>query len=144
MKITFLIFTLFLLGNIADAQTESIYERLSASGRGGKVTIHQSDNLFNAVSNHVELNKKLKGYPGFRIQIYFGNGNKAKEDAMRTRNKFNEKFPELESYILYQSPYFKVRVGDFTNRYEAYVVFQKISIEFPSAFLVEELITPLK
>ncbi|PKP22287.1 MAG: hypothetical protein CVU05_04490 [Bacteroidetes bacterium HGW-Bacteroidetes-21] len=145
MKIALFILSLLLTSVFVKAQSETIFDRLSSNeGGSGKITIHQNGNVASLVSKHTELNKKVKGFPGFRIQIYFGNGNKAKEEALRVRNSFNEKYNDIESYILYQSPYFKVRVGDFTNRYDAYIAFQKISLDFPTAFLVEELVNPLK
>ncbi len=96
------------------------------------------------IDKHIELNDKFRGFPGFRIQIYFGNGNKAKEEALRIRNSFTEQFSNIESYISFQTPFFKVRVGDFVTRYEAYLAFQEISKKYPQAFLVEDLINPLK
>jgi len=110
----------------------------------GKITINQSPQIAGLIEKHIAVNDKFRGYPGFRVQIYFGNGNKAKEEALRTRNSFNEGFPQYESYIVFQTPYFKVRVGDFVNRYEAYLAFQEISKKYPQAFLVEDLVNPLK
>lgn len=110
----------------------------------GKITIIQSPQIAGLLEKHTEINDKFRGYPGFRVQIYFGNGNKAKEEALRTRNSFNEQFSQYESYIVFQTPYFKVRVGDFVNRYEAYLAFLEISKKYPQAFLVEDLVNPLK
>jgi len=110
----------------------------------GKITVNQSPQISAMIEKHIELNDKFRGYPGFRVQIYFGNGNKAKEEALRTRNYFNEQFTQYESYIVFQTPYFKVRVGDFVNRYEAYLAFHEISQKYPQAFLVEDLVNPVK
>jgi hypothetical protein len=124
--------------SVSDAQTHN--EPASA----GKITINQSPHIAGLIEQHASLNNKFRGYPGFRVQIYFGNGNKAKEEALRTRNSFNEQFAQYESYIVFQTPYFKVRVGDFVTRYEAYLAFQEISKKYPQAFLVEDLVNPLK
>ena len=32
-------------------------------------------------------------------------------------------YPELKVYEQYEAPFFKIRVGDFTNRFDAYRVF---------------------
>jgi len=116
----------------------------SVSKGQGKITVNQSPQISALLDKHVELNRKFRGSPGFRIQIYFGNGNKAKEEALRIRNSFSEEFPNTESYISFQTPFFKVRVGDYITRYDAYLAFQEISKKYPQAFLVEDLINPVK
>lgn len=120
-------------------KSQSIFEEL-ASPAGGKIVINQNSSVSSIISSHVDLNKKLKGQPGYRIQIYFGSGHTAKDEAMRIRKSFRNKYPELETYLIYQTPNFKVRAGDFKNRYQAYIAFQAISQNYPSSFLVEDLI----
>lgn len=55
-------------------------------------------------------------YKGFRIQVISTN---KREDAMRIKSDLLSNFPDHKSYIIYQSPNFKVRIGNFIKRDEA-------------------------
>ncbi|WP_188598228.1 SPOR domain-containing protein [Polaribacter pacificus] len=57
---------------------------------------------------------KEKGY-GFRIQL--SNGNEI--DIKKTRELFALEYPTIASYILFESPEWKVQVGDFRTNLEA-------------------------
>ena len=74
---------------------------------------------------------------GFRIHIgIFDKESEAKEFAKSTESKIDEKV-----YIVYEAPFFKVRVGDFTNLKEAeeYVKYLK-SIGFKSSWWIRTTI----
>lgn len=122
------------------AQPE-IYKNLTSSKSGwGKVNLVQESRIEGIVSKHIEINQKAKGFPGYRVQIYFGSGSDAKSIANKIRSELNNQFPDMDSYLLYEAPYFKVRVGDFRNRNEAYKAFKLLQESYPSAFVVEDLI----
>jgi hypothetical protein len=77
--------------------------------------------------------------PGYRVQIYFGvNRPKASE----VKIDFSSKFPDVAAYLTYQQPNYKVRVGDFRNRYEAYAFLKKIEGQYPTTFVVPDEVNP--
>lgn len=77
-----------------------------------------------------EFNKE-NGY-GFRIQLDNGF-----ETAIKTtQSKFNLEFPEMKTYILFESPEWKVQVGDYKTRLEADKVLNEIKRKFSSAIVV--------
>ncbi len=53
---------------------------------------------------------------GFRIQIFSSSG---VDEASMIRDAATEKFSKDSVYIIYDAPVYKVRVGDFLNRFEA-------------------------
>ena len=55
-------------------------------------------------------------YKGFRIQVISTN---KRDDAFRLKAELLSNFPEHKSYIIYQSPNFKVRVGNFIKKEDA-------------------------
>ena len=66
-------------------------------------------------------NKKLMNTPdakhnGFRYQLFQGASRSA---AFVANENFLSIFPDVPSYILYDPPNFKVRIGDFRFKYEA-------------------------
>lgn len=79
------------------------------------------------------------GMDGYRIQIYQG----TKDEAYQLKSKFLSlypKFPENEVYVKFQTPDFKVRIGDFRTRSEAINLKYKIIRNFPSPLIVEDII----
>ncbi len=85
-----------------------------------------------------QRNALLKENPvlaGYRVQIYFGSN---RIEAQEARSKFASLYPDIDTYLIYQQPYFKLRAGDFRTRLEAYKLFQNIQKEFKSVFIVND------
>jgi len=77
-----------------------------------------------------EFNKK-NGF-GFRIQLDNG-----LETAIKTtKSKFELEFPTMKTYILFESPDWKVQVGDYKTRLKADKVLNDIKKKFPTAIVV--------
>jgi|GEM_PF-413350 len=75
---------------------------------------------------------------GWRVQICaISNEKRAREIWKQAENIF-EKYENYHVYFTYDSPYYKVRVGDFTSRYNADRLLQ-IATEnnFPDAWVVK-------
>ncbi len=94
------------------------------------------DSLLKGIGGENELNREISGY---RVQICAV----AIEDTARSIQrdaiiKFNENV-----YLTFDSPYYKVRIGDFKTRYEA-EQFQKLAIKrgFPEAWIIKTTIRP--
>ncbi len=87
------------------------------------------------VAKQKEQNLSNQTMPGYRIQIYFG-GNRQK--ASEAKLNFNSKFADIPAYITYQQPNFKVRVGDFRNRYDAQKMMKDLEGMYPTLFIVPE------
>ena len=84
---------------------------------------------------YVELNKLKQSSAGYRIQVHFGN---EREKAKEIKTKFLQAFPDIPAYDSYQSPNFRVRVGDFRSKLEASKYLKQISTSFPSSFIVTD------
>ena len=54
--------------------------------------------------------------PGFRIQVINTND---RNQALAAKTKVYQLYPELKVYLLYQAPYFRLRVGNFKTMPEA-------------------------
>lgn len=94
-------------------------------------------NLDSLVAYHAEVNKEANSIQGYRVQIFFGTDRKEANDA---RTKFLQMFPQTEAYLIYQAPYFKVRVGDYRNNLEAQPVYRSVLTEFDKVFIVPDKI----
>jgi hypothetical protein len=75
---------------------------------------------------------------GYRIQIFFASGNNSRKMVSDKRTEFLIRYPQIGAYEIWQSPNFKVRVGDFRTKLEAYKFYKEIKGEFPSSFIVKD------
>ena len=101
----------------------------------GSLIVHQDDRLDILLRRFEEVQIKRNGMPGYRIQIYFGSGRTARNDAYEAKANFLTKFSDIQAYVLYQSPFYKVRVGDFRSKREAYDLLLKVQRTFPNAYI---------
>ena len=84
--------------------------------------------------------KKLGEINGFRIQIAAYSGVNSRSQAEAARNSFTALFPYNRSYLIYNEPYFKVRVGDYYTRLQAFKDLETIRETYPSAYIVPDKI----
>lgn len=94
------------------------------------------------VKKHIEFNERMKTVPGFRIQIAALSGPNSRNQAFELKNRFKEEFPDVEVYILFAEPNFRVRVGDFTSKLDAYVFLQRIKSRYPGS-IVDDNVYPI-
>ncbi len=106
----------------------------------GNLQIRQDPRITDILVRHSQINQRKRGTDGFRLEIYFNSDNKAREQAVKVRNEFNLVFPDIRSYLLFQTPNFKVRIGDFRNRSEALKTKAYIASKYPNAFIVKDII----
>jgi len=99
----------------------------------GTVTIHQDKRIPTLLDLKKSLEKENKLTDGFTIQLYYGNLNKANSTLSNYRNKYG-KWP---ASIEYETPNYKVWVGNFTSRIEADRVLLEVQRNFPSAFILK-------
>ena len=100
----------------------------------GIIIINQDDRLNERIArkHYVVLeNVPTKQISGFRVQVYSSNQQIAKSQAQSIEQKIKEKFPNLAVYVSFQSPFWKVRIGDCTSSVEAQSLRNDVKREFP-------------
>ena len=80
------------------------------------------------------LRVSTKVVSGFRIVIFSDNGQYAGDNAQAELESFRSKFPHLNAYLVYESPYFKVSVGDCLSMEEAQILMAQLTPHYPKAF----------
>lgn len=105
----------------------------------GSVTV----NADKKVSNYIQQRKYAKQEDsltkGYRIQVIITD---KRADAKKAKETFTNMFPKCPAYLMFDSPHFKVRVGDFKNKIEAQALLFKLIEEYPTLFLVDDKINP--
>lgn len=70
---------------------------------------------------------------GYRINIYSGNNPKqSKEEAFSKERQIKGLYPDLQTYVTYDSPIWRLRVGDFESSEEATLFMQELKKELPA------------
>ncbi|MCD4769376.1 MAG: hypothetical protein K8R35_04335 [Bacteroidales bacterium] len=107
----------------------------------GEVRIDQDQSIDTLLTRHIIANRNYNGFDGFRIQIFNGSGRTARDKANEAKANFILEFHRIESYLSFEPPnYFKVRVGDYRTRRDAFNNFLAIKKEFPNAYIVPDII----
>ncbi len=103
----------------------------------GQILITSDDRFPSIVKGYVNF-LKTRPIRGWRVQIYFGAGHGARAAAERIRRKFQSQYPDIPVYVLFEQPYFKVRVGNFATKRDATKFLFLIKSDYPKAFLTED------
>ena len=70
---------------------------------------------------------------GYRVQVFDDNNPRtAKTQAQERKLMIENRFPEFQGYVTFNSPYWRVKVGDFRTRSEAEAAMGAIRSAFPS------------
>ena len=104
------------------------------------VNVHQDDRIDSLLRHHVEANRRTDGVAGYRVEIFFSSGHNAREEALNKKTRFLKLYPEIAAYMSFQSPNFKVRIGDCRTKSDALRLKEEIRWDYPNAFIVPETI----
>ena len=96
----------------------------------GTVVINEDPNIDKLLEIKKDLNKDEKNSDKYKIQIYSGNLAKAES----TKSKFDSSVGQWRSQLVFDSPNYKVQVGNFTSQLEADRALLEIQKKFPDAF----------
>ena len=102
-------------------------------GQSKNLDIEMSEEIKKLLSLKVLVNKDKYENNYYAIQLYNGNYEKAKKIQIEFKNKF----PEWESNLSFETPNYKVRVGNFKELIEASRKLDFIRKLYPSAFLLK-------
>ena len=112
----------------------------------GSVIVHRDPRLDILIRKQAQINEETsrdtrRSAKGFRLMII--NTNK-RDEALAAKAKIYTHFPELKAYLSYQSPYFKLKVGNFKERKDAEAYQTRLNIYFPKGVFIMNDIIELK
>ncbi len=110
------------------------------SAEFGEATIFEQEKLHAILKQHIIANDKDQSFEGWRVQVFFGSGKQARATGNSIVKDINNTHIDNRAYLVYDAPYFKVRVGDFRSRYEAMRFKKKIEKSYPDSWIVEDMI----
>lgn len=91
-----------------------------------------------ATINEVTSRDGRRTDKGFRLMIISTNN---RDEALAAKTKVYTFFPELKAYLWYQSPYFRVKAGNFKDRKDAEAYQKRLNTYFPKGvFIMKDII----
>ena len=135
-----MVVALFTSATAMAQSVEGVVDGLSMrTDRGNRVFVLEDEDTRDAV-RVVEMQRRQGVVSGFRIVIFSDNGQYAGDNAEKVLNSFREAFPHINAYLVYESPYFKVSVGDCLSMEEAQILMAELAPSYPKAFPKRESI----
>lgn len=128
---------LMVLGTCLLTLTAQAQNRYTYGGNRSKGTIVVTGDVAvkQLVEKHIDLNERVRTIPGFRIQVASLSGTASKNRAFEMKDRLKASYPEVEAYVVYDEPNFKVKVGDFRTRLDAYLFLQRIRGDYPGTII---------
>jgi hypothetical protein len=129
MKQLVILFSGLLISGIAAAQDNPL-----TPNTDGGVKVVKDSRLDLLVKKQIYINTlAIRNQPGFRVQLISTN---KRNEANDIKARVMQLYPDYRTYLDYQPPYFKVRIGDFKSREEATDLREKLSNDFPGGIFV--------
>lgn len=105
-----------------------------------KNSVIQDSRIDTLILRHIDANKRKNGIDGYRLEIFFNSDHNAREKALEVKTEFLKNYPDLDAYIQFQAPNFRVRIGNFHTKSEALKIKERIKRHYPNAFRVDDII----
>ena len=122
------------------AQVDStLVGRSVLSVLGSGVTVNQSAAMKSAFDSYVSANAS-KRVSGSRIRVYYENNQNARNRSEAIARTISGTYPGIGVYRTFESPNFKVCVGDFRTKDEALKLYHALKTSYPTAIILKETI----
>ena len=128
---------------VSDGSSASIVDKINKPEPGkGSVTIIQDAKIAEKIGRpgkSIAKDLPLSGehkyvtLSGWRIQVFSGNNQRvSKNEAFRKETDVKTTFPELSTYVKYNAPFWRLRVGDFQTYQDAQDMLKQLRHQFPA------------
>ena len=127
MKILLTLISFFVFSDVLFAQADTT-----------SVVVHKDPRIDllvkkQATINTVTKNSYARTMKGYRLMVM--NTNKRNE-AIAAKTKVYTYFPELKAYLVYQSPFFRLKAGNFKTKEEAEKYRKQMNPLFPKGVFI--------
>ena len=106
---------------------------------GENVSVNQSEEIRAAIDRYIAENAE-KPVQGYRIRVFYDNSPQARTRSEGIESSLRAQLPGTGVYRSFESPNYKVAVGDFRTRDDALKVFMALKATYPTAYIIKESI----
>ena len=120
-----------------------ITTKLFAQTNSGSVVVHKDARVDSLISKQIQINEETtrdsrRNIPGYRILVITSND---RNKVFNAKVQIYQEYPELQSYIMYQAPNYKLKLGNFKTQDEAQPYIDKLSKLYPTGvYIIHEVI----
>ena len=132
-------FTLIFLSIESAAQDSA----MKKSADTNSVVVHKNPRLDLLIKKQIQINEETSRDArrigkGFRLLVI---NTSKRDEAVEAKSKVYTFFPEHKTYLIYQSPYYKLKMGNFKERKDAEEFQKKLQKHFPKGvFIMNDII----
>ena len=126
MKSSYFIF--FIVASI------SVHAQITESDQG-HIDVIRDARLNTLLQRYSTINAKKASIQGYRIQLVASSN---RTELYKVKSQFYSLFPDQQPYVVYEQPNFKLRIGNYRTRLEAYKNLQLILTKFSDAFIIRD------
>ena len=113
----------------------SVFSLLS-SNSGGSAVIDQTDAVKSSFERYVASRRGKKSY-GYKILVYSSNSKEARNASSGIAGSLKSKYPHLNVYRSFKTPFFMVHVGDFRTKADAMKVLYELQSNYRQAKVIK-------
>ena len=106
---------------------------LSSRAQDGKTNVSVDPKIDQLLKEKRKLNTGLFLNEAYKIQIFYGNS----EDSKKKLQEFKREFKNLDGTIIFNSPNYKVWIGNFKTRIEVERAMVDIKKKYPTALIIK-------
>ena len=104
-----------------------------SNAQDGKTNISVDPKIDQLLKEKRKLNTGLFLNEGYKIQIFYGNS----EESKKKLQEFKKEFIDLDGTIIFNSPNYKVWIGNFKTRIEVERAMVDIKKKYPTALIIK-------
>lgn len=105
-----------------------------------QVEVVADGRLQTILEQHILYNSMSKTFAGYRIKVAKFTGDDAKEKSFELKQQLLEIFPSQRVYVVFDEPFFNVKMGDFLTRLDAFALLKQIKPQIPSAVIIQDYV----
>ena len=105
----------------------------SINAQDKNISVKQDPKFEQLLNEKRKINSSLTINDSYKIQIYNGGS----ENAKKTLNEFRQEFKDIDATIVFNTPNYKVWVGNFKTRIEAEKNLVNIKNKYKNVLLIK-------
>ncbi len=145
MKRLIIVIIAVLTGITASAQDSLNRTRMDSTYVGKSIInvigpgaeVNQTQQVRQALETYTAQNEQ-KPIQGYRIRVFYDNSTSARVKSESIEQYLRNQYPETGVYRSFESPNYKVTIGDFRTKEEALKIYNALKGTYPTAYIIKE------
>ena len=145
MKRLIIVIIAVLTGITASAQDSLNRTRMDSTYVGKSIInvigpgaeVNQTQQVRQALETYTAENEQ-KPIQGYRIRVFYDNSTSARVKSESIEQYLRNQYPETGVYRSFESPNYKVTIGDFRTKEEALKIYNALKGTYPTAYIIKE------